>query len=217
MIQISVVQHDGVVLPSQLQNAGFQIGRCTDSDKSAHCCRACEVALAHSRVEDQGLEHHGGILRPVNQEVDHAWREARILEKSSDEIMSAWAEFGTLSIQSVSLKATRVVQHGLMLTLRIAVFPAATAAATARNPRIRGSFHGAIPSMTPRGSLTTTAWAYGSATIGQVPDKTPDVVRAATLRSNAIESWTFMAAHFREQPSSSTMISCISKSFSSSS
>jgi hypothetical protein len=79
---------------------------------STHCCRACEVALAHSRMRDQGLENHGGILRSVNQEVDHARREAGVLEKSSDEKVSAWAEFGTLRIRSVSLKAMVVAQRG---------------------------------------------------------------------------------------------------------
>jgi hypothetical protein len=112
MVQISVIQHDGVILPSQLQKTGFQIGRRTDSDESAHCCRACEVAFTHSRMRDQGLENHGGILGPVNQEVDHARREAGVLEKSSDEIVSAWAEFGTLSIQSASVRAMVAVQCG---------------------------------------------------------------------------------------------------------
>jgi hypothetical protein len=65
-------------------------------------------------------------------------------------------------------------------TFKIAVLPAAIGAATARRPKIKGEFHGAIPRITPNGSLSTIGCAFGSFVRGMVPAIALDVIRAAT-------------------------------------
>jgi hypothetical protein len=63
------------------------------------------------------------------------------------------------------------------IPLRIATLPAATGAITARKPRTTGAFHGAMPRITPRGSLKTSP--YDSPWVKGIEPVAIEVVRLA--------------------------------------
>mgnify|MGYP001569435452 CR=1 FL=1 len=71
--------------------------------------------------------------------------------------MRSWTKLRTLDGKLDKAGCGNDPQKLEWRTFSIAVLPAATAAATERNPRIRGAFQGAIPRMTPRGSTKTSA------------------------------------------------------------
>jgi hypothetical protein len=70
-----------------------------------------------------------------------------ISEYLAYEMVGAWTKFRCLETRD------QIANSRIYTT----VFPHAIGAATARNPSKRAAFHGAIPTTTPYGSLTTMA------------------------------------------------------------
>lgn len=85
--------------------------------------------------------------------------------------------------------------------LRMAVLPAASGSSTARVPRMNGAFHGAMPRITPYGSLNTRAPSPCSDTDGTAPSM--DGMRAAKSLMKAAPISNVFSANGRCDPVSS--------------
>jgi hypothetical protein len=79
-------------------------------------------------------------------------------------------------------------------------------ATTARKPKIRGAFHGAIPRITPRGSLKTRAGALESLVTGMIPESASDVTNAAASSMRPRESCRLICDQSLEQLISPSII-----------
>lgn len=67
-----------------------------------HSCRAGEVDLANSRMRDQGIHHRRRIVTGVLDDIQHARRQACIVEHLSDDVVGFGTQFRRFEDSSVS-------------------------------------------------------------------------------------------------------------------
>ena len=140
VVDVGVVEHDAAA-PCRRARAAPASGarRGSSAMMLADRGRAGEVDAPHRRMRDQRLDHLGGILRRVGDDVDDARREAGLVQHLDDQPVRAPG------------RSRR--------PCRTTVLPQASGMAMARTPRMTGAFHGAMPSTTPAGWRTRHATA----------------------------------------------------------
>ena len=102
LVDIGVVEDDERRLAAEFEQHRLQIAAGGLGDDAADAGGAGEVDAADLGMGDQRLDHLGGILRRVGDQVDGALGQARLAEGLDDERMGARAALGRLEDDGVA-------------------------------------------------------------------------------------------------------------------